>query len=147
MLNCKWHSTLNDIPFRIYKNREPSCQPSHVVPDDNIWLDSVEDCCLEDYEFQHEDFLGLGEINEDSCINELKVKELTEAICDISAENILSFSLGESSEHLVPVIRTIIEENYQPSTYQKTIELADSPQQQLKIQIFKQKILPSFRLT
>lgn len=128
MLNSKWHSTINDIPFRIYRNREPSCQASHVVPDDNIWLDSVEDCCLEDYEFQHEDFLGLGESNEDSCINDLRVKELTEAICGISAENILSFSLGESSEHLIPVIRTIIEENYQPSTCQKTVELAESPQ-------------------
>lgn len=124
MLNSKWHSTINDIPFRVYKNREPSCQASHVVPDDNFWLDSVEDCCLEDYVFQHEDFVGLGESNE---INLLQVKELTEAICKISADNILSFSLGESSELLVPVIRTIFEENYQPSSCQKTIELADSP--------------------
>ena len=144
MLNSKWHSTINDIPFRIYKNREPSCQASHVVPDDNIWLDSVEDCCLEDYEFHHEDFMGLGESNEDSCINELKVGELTKAICDISAENILSFSLGEASEHLVPVIRSIIEQNYQPSSFQQTIKLADSPQTAVEDSDFQTENLTKF---
>ena len=112
MLNSKWHSTINDIPFRIYKNREPSCQASHVVPDDNIWLDSV--------------------------------AELTEAISSISAENILSFSLGESSEHLVPVIRTIIEENYQPSSHQKTIELADSPQTAVEDSDFQTENITKF---
>ena len=143
-LNSKWHSTLSDIPFRIYKNREPSCQASHVVPDDHIWLDSVADCCLEDYKFQHEDFIGLAASNEGSCINELKVKELTEAICSISAENILSFSLGESSEHLLPVIRTIIEENYQPSSHQKTIELADSPQTAVEDSDFQTENITKF---
>ena len=93
ILNSKWHSTINDIPLPTYKNRKRSCQASHIVPDDNIWLDSVEDCCLEYYDYQHEDFMGLGESNEDSCINDLKVKELTEAMCEISAKNILHFHL------------------------------------------------------
>ena len=125
ILNCKWHSTINDTPFRIYKNREPSCLSGHIVPDDNIWLESVEDGCLEDYQFLYEDFMELGECDDGSGIDDSKVKELTQAICDISADNMLSFSLGESSELLLPVIRTVIEKNYQPPSFQETVGLAD----------------------
>ena len=47
LLNCKWHSTINDVPFRIYKNREPSCLVDYIIPDDSMWTESIEDGCQE----------------------------------------------------------------------------------------------------
>ena len=39
-INNTWHSTIDDIPFRVYKQRDPSTIISTIVPDDNIWLAS-----------------------------------------------------------------------------------------------------------
>ena len=46
LLNSKWHSTINDGPFRIYKNREPSCLVNYIIPDDTMWIECIEDGCL-----------------------------------------------------------------------------------------------------
>lgn len=48
LLNSKWHSTINDVPFRIYKNREPSRVVNYVIPDDTMWIECIEDGCLQD---------------------------------------------------------------------------------------------------
>ena len=48
LLNSKWHSTINDVPFRIYKNREPFCLVNYVIPDDTMWIKCIEDGCLQD---------------------------------------------------------------------------------------------------
>ena len=46
LLNSKWHSTINDGPFGIYKNREPSCLVNYIIPDDTMWIECIEDGCL-----------------------------------------------------------------------------------------------------
>ena len=46
LLNSKCHSTINDGPFRIDKNREPSCLVNYVIPDDTMWIECIEDGCL-----------------------------------------------------------------------------------------------------
>lgn len=43
LLNSKCHSTINDVPFRIYKNREPSCLVNYVIPDGTLWIEGIED--------------------------------------------------------------------------------------------------------
>ena len=36
-INNTWHSTIDDIPFRVYKQREPSNIISTIIPDDASW--------------------------------------------------------------------------------------------------------------
>ena len=36
-INNTWHSTIDDIPFRVYKQREPSSIISTIIPDDASW--------------------------------------------------------------------------------------------------------------
>ena len=59
LFNCKWHSTVNDVPFQIYKNHEPSSLGNYIILDDSMWTESIEDGCLKDYEFSSEDFIEL----------------------------------------------------------------------------------------
>ena len=101
LFNCKWHSTINDVPFRIYKNREPSCLVDYIIPDDSMWTESIEDGCLEDYEFSSEDFIELERHGESTSMDKSKLEEITEAILQISSETILLFSLGVSAKQLL----------------------------------------------
>ena len=48
LLKCKWHSTINDVPSRIYKNREPSHLVDYIIPDDSMRTESIEDGCPKD---------------------------------------------------------------------------------------------------
>ena len=48
LFNSKWHSTINDVPFQMYKNCEPFCVVNYVIPDDTMWIECIEDGCLQD---------------------------------------------------------------------------------------------------
>ena len=111
LLNCKWHSTINDVPFRIYKNREPSCLVDYIIPDDSMWTESIEDGCLEDYEFSSEDFIELERHGESTSMDKSKLEEITEAILQISSETILLFSLGVSAKQLSAAVKKIVQGN------------------------------------
>ena len=100
LLNCKWHSTINDEPFRIYKSRELSCLVDYIIPDDSMWTESIEDGYLEDYEFSSEDFIELERHGESASMDKSKLEEITEAILQISSETLLLFSLGVSAKQL-----------------------------------------------
>ena len=47
-INNKCHSTINDIPFRIYNRREPSTVVSTIIPDDSTWDEVKEDQRFDD---------------------------------------------------------------------------------------------------
>ena len=100
LLNCKWHNTINDVPFRIYKNRESSYLVDYIIPDDSMWTESIEDGCLEDYEFSSEDFIELERHGESTSMDKSKLEEITEAILQISPETILLLSWGVSAKQL-----------------------------------------------
>ena len=34
IINNNWHHTIDDIPFRVYNNRDPVCMKHHIIPDD-----------------------------------------------------------------------------------------------------------------
>ena len=59
IINNTWHQTIDDIPFRIYHNREPRSVASHYLPDDGIWssqqLDPEEDSDLDENEDEESD--------------------------------------------------------------------------------------------
>lgn len=38
IMNNTWHQTIDDIPFRIYHNRDPIAMRHHIIPDDLMWL-------------------------------------------------------------------------------------------------------------
>ena len=132
MLNSKWHSTINDIPFRIYKNRSPNCQVFYVIPDDNMWLESVEDGCLEDFQFSTEDFADLATEEESTPIDTARVKELSEAILKISSDTILSSSLGSSASILAPMISKIMEDKYSSSSFGSNPGFMEHPSTQVQ---------------
>ena len=100
LLNCKWHNTINDVPFRIYKNRESSYLVDYIIPDDSMWTESIEDGCLKDYEFSSEDFIELERHGESTSMDKSKLEEITEAILQISPETILLLSWGVSAKQL-----------------------------------------------
>ena len=113
LLNNKWHSSINDVPFRICKNREPLQLSSHVIPDDDLWLDGVGEGCLDDYEFHDVDMIEFSN-NGQECIELSQIEELAEAI-KVSEERILSSSFGTSTELSVPVIKRVLQEHLSPS--------------------------------
>ena len=100
LLNCKWHNIINDVPFRIYKNRESSYLVDYIIPDDSMWTESIEDGCLKDYEFSSEDFIELERHGESTSMDKSKLEEITEAILQISPETILLLSWGVSAKQL-----------------------------------------------
>jgi hypothetical protein len=127
LLNAKWHSIVNDVLFTIYKNREPSSQINHIVPDDKLWLTSVKDGYLFDYEFLDDDMLDVGK--EELDCDESKINDLAEWVVAVTSKTILSPCFGPTSDHAVKDIRNIIEENYSPSPWSatSTVEYDSTP--------------------
>ena len=39
LINNTRHSTIDDIPFRVYKQREPSSLGCKVIPEDSAWCE------------------------------------------------------------------------------------------------------------
>ena len=111
LLNCWWHSAINDLPFQIYKNREPSCLVNYIIPDGNMWTESIGDGCLKGYEFSSEDFIELERHGENISLDKSELEEITEAILQICSETILLFSLGVSATQLSAAVKKIVQEN------------------------------------
>ena len=116
LLNSKWHSTINDGPFGIYKNREPSCLVNYVIPDDTMWIKCIEDGCLQHYEFLSEDFAEFEKHGQSPSMDKSKLAELATAIFQISSESILLSSLGASAKQLLPAVKRIVEGNLTSSS-------------------------------
>ena len=38
IINNNYHHTIDDIPFRVYHNREPASMKHHIIPDDLNWI-------------------------------------------------------------------------------------------------------------
>ena len=116
LLNSKWHSTINDVPFRIYKNREPSCLVNYIIPDDTMWTECIEDGCLQDYEFSFEDFVEFEKNGQSPSMDRSKLAELANSIVQISSESILLSSLGASAKELLPAVKKIVEGHWTSSS-------------------------------
>ena len=60
LINNTWHSTIDDIPFRVYKQREPSSLGYTVVPEDFVWCkeNSTETDEFDDTEMSSDDEEG-----------------------------------------------------------------------------------------
>ena len=95
------------MPFRIYKNREPSCLVDYIIPGDSMWTESINHGCLEDYEFSSQDFIELERHGESTSVDKSKLEEITEAILQISSETILLFSLGVSAKQLSAAVKKL----------------------------------------
>ena len=99
------------MPFRIYKNREPSCLVDYIIPGDSMWTESINHGCLEDYEFSSQDFIELERHGENTSVDKSKLEEITEAILQISSETILLSSLGVSAKQLSAAVKKIVQGN------------------------------------
>lgn len=106
--NSKWHSTINDIPFRVYRNREPSGLTSHVVPDDDFFLSSLDEPCLADYEFGEEDMME-SLVGQSSLEGVLQTSIKT--MVSMNPDDILASSFGTLSEATVNLLQKVGTDN------------------------------------
>ena len=107
IINNTWHQTIDDIPFRIYHNREPRTVASHYMPDDGSWQkshsateESVSD--EEETEQVEDDYFGESLISEEEILQSCAPASLSSKV----------FSQGSQIE----------EESEDPSTNQEFVE-------------------------
>ena len=101
-LNGTWCSTIDDMPFRVFKNREPKIIRNVVVPEDEFWtevlpsVDTMQEDCSGDssYEDDDDDFTFFSPLNEvPSCTNS-QTETVTNS--EITPQEILQTCLGAS---------------------------------------------------
>ena len=92
VINNTPSTTTNDIPFRLYKNREPKSFVHFIVPEDQFVVYSMDKTAVEDYIFSENDFKDAAEKFESVDENDLldSVGQLSPASIAHSCEGVIA---------------------------------------------------------